>query len=179
MVSVREYSIWIIPPEPFNDRLTQVIARLSKQYSTLSFEPHVTLLGDLLLPEEDMVSKTSQLADLLRPFTLQLTTVSYLSEYFRCLFIKVEETEALMEANRKARTLFQREYDPRFMPHLSLLYGNFTPEKKEAIISEIGRSFQIPFEVRSLHVVLSSSNIVPESWRKLAQFPFIETSINF
>jgi 2'-5' RNA ligase len=172
MTGTKEYSLWIIPPGNVFERLTEVISRLSQHYSTPYFEPHVTLLGDLLLPEEEMLSKTAELTGLIRPFTLHLTTVSYLHEYFRCLFIKVAKTEEVMEINQKTRTLFKREHDPQFMPHLSLMYGNFTPKIKEDIISELQEDFQIAFEVKSIYVVLSSSNIVPESWRQLRQFPF-------
>jgi 2'-5' RNA ligase len=172
MTGTNEYSLWIVPPENISERLAEVISRLSQHYSTPYFEPHVTLLGDVMLPEAEVSLKTAQLASLIRPFRLQLTTVSYLSEYFRCLFINVKETEELIEANHKARTLFKREHDPKFRPHLSLMYGSFPLQTKEEIISEIGDEFQMAFEVKSIYVVLSSSNIAPESWRKLRQFPF-------
>ena len=172
MTTTQEYSIWILPPEPVFDRLTQIIAQISKQYSTPYFDPHVTLLGDLTLREEEMVATTQQLTNFLKPFTLTLTTAGYLNEYFKSLFITVEETEELMEAHQKARTLFNRAQDPKFFPHLSLMYGNFSPEIKEKILSEIGKDFQITFEVNDMYLTLCSSNIALKDWRKLVQFTF-------
>lgn len=172
MKNTKEYSLWIIPPKSISEGLAAVISRLSQQNSSPYFKPHITLLGDVTLLEEEMLSRTSKLTNLISPFRLKLTTVSYLREYFRCLFIKVEESEEIIEANQKARTLFNREHDPKFMPHLSLMYGDFSPEKKEEIISEIGNDFHMTFEVKSLHLVLSSSHIAPENWRTLRQFRF-------
>ena len=172
MANTKEYSLWLTPPTSISEELSAVISQLSQQHSTPYFEPHITLLGDLTLLEEEMLSRTSQLADLITPFKLKLTTVSYLQEYFRCLFIKVEESQEIIEANQKARTLFHRAHDPKFMPHLSLMYGDFSPEKKEKIILEIGNDFHMTFEVRSLELVLSSSHLALESWRTLQQFNF-------
>lgn len=170
MTHPKEYSLWIIPPEGIFEKLAAIISRLSKQHATPSFEPHVTLLGDISLPEEKVLSKTSELASLFSPFPLRLTTVGYLSAYFRSLFINVEKTEKIMEVQQKARTLFHRESDPAFFPHLSLMYGDFLAETKEGIISEIGADFHLTFEVSSIHLVLCSSNIVPDNWRKLRPF---------
>ncbi|GAK60296.1 2 3 cyclic phosphodiesterase [Candidatus Vecturithrix granuli] len=172
MTRIREYSIWILPPEPVFDRLAQIITQISKQYSTPSFEPHVTLLGNLSLLEQEVSSKTQQLANFLKPFTLHLTTAGLLNEYFRSLFINIEKTEELMEAHQKARTLFRSGREPEFFPHLSLMYGNFSREIKEKIIAEIGKDFQIRFEVKDMYVTLCSSNIALKDWRRLAQFTF-------
>lgn len=178
MTRIQEYSIWLLPPEPVFDRLAQIITQISQQYSTPSFEPHVTLIGNLSLHEEEMLAATQQLANFLKPFTLQLTTTGFLNEYFRSLFINVEKTEELMEAHQKARTLFSSNREPEFVPHLSLMYGNFSWEIKEKIIAEIGKDFYIRFEVKDMYVTLCSSNIALKDWRRFAQFPFQQNAKN-
>lgn len=172
MTSREEYSIWILPPEPVFDRLAQLITQISQRYSTPSFEPHVTLIGNLSLPEEEMLAATQRLANFLNPFTLQLTTAGFLNEYFRSLFITVEKTEELLGAHQKARTLFRSPQESKFFPHLSLMYGDFSHEIKEKIISNIGGNFYISFEVKDIYATLCSSNIALRDWRKLAQFTF-------
>jgi hypothetical protein len=57
-----------------------------------------------------------------------------------------------MEAHQKARTLFSSNREPEFVPHLSLMYGNFSWEIKEKIIAEIGKDFYIRFEVKDMYV---------------------------
>jgi 2'-5' RNA ligase len=117
-----------------------------------------------------MLYRTQQLANSIKPFIFELTTVSYLNEFFRCLFIKVDKTKEIMEANQKARSIFDREQEPIFSPHLSLMYGNFPSVMKEEIINKIGGDFHIRFEAKSIYLVLSSSNVEPKNWKRLRQF---------
>ena len=93
-------------------KLAHLISQLSQRYSTPNFQPHVTLIGNLVGPEGDILSKASQVATLIRPYRIRLTRVGYLDEYFRCLFIRVEETEEVTNANLTAREIFNQPLDP-------------------------------------------------------------------
>ena len=169
MTRSKGYSLWFMPCGEVRELLAQTILRLSKEHSTPRFEPHVTLLGELLLSEEETLSQTLRLSSLIRPQGIRLGPVDYLDEYFRCLFVRVEETEAIMNANASARTLFNCHQDPRYIPHLSLLYGRLAPDVKQRIIASIGRRFDLSFEVRSIHVIYGSGE--PKNWYRIREFP--------
>lgn len=66
------------------------------------------------------------------------------------MVIWVEETDDVMKANIRARKIFDRQNDPKYLPHLSLVYGNFSSSKKEEILSKIGRDFTTSFQVNRL-----------------------------
>ncbi len=161
-------SLWLQPSGELYTELSTTISQLSKQYATPVFPPHVTLLGDLIGDEKEIISQAQQLASRLRPFQVTLTTVDYLDVYFRCLFLRAEETPALLQANRAARSIFHREQDPKFMPHLSLLYGNFAVETKKQMIESIGQDFNKTFSVNSLHLL--STNGEPKDWYEVKEF---------
>ena len=55
------------------------------------------------------------------------------------------------------------------MPHLSLMYGDFTPQIKEKIITEIGKKIPISFDVDNIH--LFSTDSKPKNWRRIKKFP--------
>ena len=74
-----------------------------------------------------------------------------------------------MRANKVARNTFKME-DTEYMPHLSLMYGNVSTDKKKKIISEINREFNLSFEVKSIHLV--STDGEPEEWYRIKEFPF-------
>jgi len=133
------YSIWLMPTEDIYNRLNSFISQLSKKYNTPNFEPHVTLIGEVLGSEEEILSKTSQLASVVRPYKIELGKIEYFNAYFRCLFLRAKQTVEVMNANLKARKLFGRQNELKYMPHLSLMYGNFSSQTKERIIAEIGR----------------------------------------
>ncbi len=139
MSTITYHSIWLMPSGKINDELSRLISQLSQQYAAPVFPPHVTLLGELTGAEKELAAQTRQLAAGLQPFQVNLTVVDVLDAYFRCLFLRAEETPALLAANRQARQLFKREQDPKFMPHLSLLYGDFDRATKDRII-EIHRT---------------------------------------
>ncbi|MDI6602625.1 MAG: 2'-5' RNA ligase family protein [Patescibacteria group bacterium] len=150
------------------NKLANLITKLSKQYGSPKFEPHVTLLANISGAEKDIIFKTSQLAILINSFKIRLTKVEYRNEYFKCLFIKVEETKDIINANLKAREIFNREWDSEYIPHLSLMYGDFLPEIKEKIIKEIGKKFDIIFAVNSIHLFTAEGR--PEDWQRIKEF---------
>lgn len=156
-------SIWLMPTGRVYDELSVTISQLSNQYSTPSFPPHVTLVEGLTGNERELSSTTEQLASRIRPFEIALSTIDYLDEYFRCLFLRIEESPALLEANRAARMIFHQERDPGFVPHLSLMYGNLDLQTKRQIVQIIGTDFKRTFPVESLH--LYSTNGEPKDWR--------------
>ncbi len=163
------YSLWLVPEGAVYESLSRLISRLAGRHSAFVFEPHVTLLGQLPGTEEEILSKTAQSAAALRPHEIKLTTVDYLDEFFRCLFIRAEESDWILDANKKAREIFGRTNDPPFMPHLSLMYRNLSPEAKQRIIAEIGPRMDLTFRIASLHVVATEGD--PREWRRAGEFP--------
>ena len=163
------YSIWLIPSGDVYQKLAEIISQLSDKYSAPNFEPHVTLIGDLLGAKEEIISKTTKLAGSLKPFEIKLKRVDYLDEYFKCLFVRAEKTKELIQANNLAKEIFNRKFDPEFMPHLSLLYGDFIPEIKEKILGDLGREFNIDFEVKSIHLFSTTGEV--KDWHRIKEFP--------
>jgi 2'-5' RNA ligase len=157
-----------MPGGEIRQRLAGAIFDLSRKYAAPAFEPHVTLVGGIAGPGREVASKMRGLAKRIPPFTVRLTAVDGLDEYFRCLFVRVATTHPIMTANKAAREIFGLEQQPAFMPHLSLLYGNLPTSLKERIIASLGRQFALEFKVNSLHLYLTKSE--PASWRRVASF---------
>ncbi|MBU2577814.1 2'-5' RNA ligase family protein [Patescibacteria group bacterium] len=171
MTKAEGYSIWLIPSGDVYQELAKIISQLSEKYSTPNFEPHVTLIGagELVGTEEEMLSKTSKLTDLLRPFKIKLIKADYFDEYFRCVFIRAEKTKEITEVNNIARATFNLKLDPEYMPHFSLMYGDINPETKEKILADLGKEFDISFEVNSLHLFSTTGEV--NDWHKVKEFP--------
>jgi len=172
MTTATGYSIWLMPEGEIYSRLENLISKLSKKYKTPKFKPHLTLIGEIQDSKEDIMHKTSNLARAISPYDIILSGVSYLDEYFRSLFIKAKQTDELLKSNLVARSMFNRENDQKYIPHLSLMYGNLTSKTKETIIFEIGREFNFTFRVKSIH--LYSTNGQVNDWFKIKEFPVRE-----
>lgn len=150
------------------DRLSRILQRLSTRYGAPKFSPHVTLLGGCVGPRRELIRQSACVAAALRPFALRLEEINFLDEYFRCLFVRAALTEPLRKAHLAARQAFGRRRKPAFMPHLSLLYGNFPRSLKEGVMAELGLRLDLQFKVRSLHLYRTHGE--PRHWQRVASF---------
>jgi 2'-5' RNA ligase len=149
-------------------RLRGVILELSREYSTPAFEPHVTLLGRIVGSRREVLAKSGELARRMRPLVVKLGVLDGLDEYYRCLFVRAAKTWPLMEAHRAARQIFNLKERPAYMPHLSLMYGNFRARLKEEMIRKLGGRLDLSFEVRSFHLYSTAGQ--PRAWRQVKDF---------
>lgn len=159
------YSLWLLPVGKTRDDLQRIIADFSRKYSTPRFEPHVTLIGEIQAPAPVVKSQTENLATLLEPFKIRLREVAYLDRYFRCVFIKAEKTNALIDAHSKACAVLDHGDDEDYMPHLSLVYGNLAPSTKRRVVQEIENVLLVDFEVKDIHLYNTGGQ--PEAWHRI------------
>lgn len=167
------YSLWLEPSGKVGFRLQERIKKLSEKYDTPMFAPHVTLLGGLKASKTELISLVDTLAHTLQPFELTLTTVDRRSRYYQALFIHVEKTKALMSLRKTAERFFNTSNNEDYMPHLSLLYGDFSPQQKELMLNDAGREFYLNFSVKTL--VLMQTNGSPKHWVKIYTAIFGDT----
>jgi 2'-5' RNA ligase len=119
-------------------------------------------------PRRELICKCARVAAALRPFAIRLEEIDFRDEYFRCLFVHAALAEPLRKAHQVARQVFGHTREPSFMPHLSLLYGNFPLSLKEAVIAEMGPRLDVQIKVRSLYLYRTHGE--PRHWRRVASF---------
>jgi 2'-5' RNA ligase len=165
------YALSIIPPQDVYDKLKSIVDDLSDRYNEPKFKPHITLVSEIRKPEGHMMEKCEELASQLKPFRVKLSKLGYLNRYYQCVFLLAEKSPELMEANQKAKKMFELP-DKEYMPHISLLYGDkYTEQTKQKIIDEIGE-LSVEFEVDSFHLDHSSDEIPIEDWQWVKEFRF-------
>ena len=164
----QRHSLWLMPEGEVYERLTLILHRLSVRLNAPEFSPHVTLLGGCVGERRELIRRSAQVAAALRPFAIRLEGIDFRDEYFRSLFVHAVLTEPLRKAHQAACQAFGRRREPAFMPHLSLLYGNFPQSLKEGLIAEIGPRLDVQFKVRSLHLYQTRGE--PRRWRQVARF---------
>ncbi len=145
------YSIWLMPEGELKKRVYSIIKEHHEKYGSPLFEPHITLIGSFGGDEQELKNKTKILASKLKPFTVTLDKVSYLDEFFRSLFFTVKKTPDFLEARKKALKVFGLPQE-KYLPHMSLIYGNFDAEDKKETSKKIGK-FSGGFEVRKIYLV--------------------------
>lgn len=161
------YAIWLMPEEPMFSLLAGEISRLSQEHSTPPFDPHVTLLGGITLPEEKALAGSVSLAGLLKPFRMELGTIGYLDEYFRCLFVRVLSDDAITKAHQAACKAFGLPDTP-YMPHVSLAYGKLRLNAKKRIAEGLGSLSGRMVDTRRLMLYRVSGPL--HEWKRVERF---------
>src|SRR5262249_19115912 len=136
-------------------------------HSAPAFPAHVTLIGGVELPEDEVVVRSEALARALSPLSVRFADTGGFDEYFRALFVRVELTAELLGANARARAVFGRHGDPPFFPHLSLWYGRAAAAERARLVAAIGPVVD-GFEARRLSLVRTRGPV--EQWRPLGWF---------
>ena len=126
------YSIWFMPGHNVYDILNTLIIDIAKKYTNITFKPHVTLLGSFLGQENDLKEKSKKIAKEISPFIINFGEITYLDEFFRCLFIKIKTDHIFNNARSIAVNNFSFN-DINFIPHLSLAYGLLDKMSKKEI----------------------------------------------
>jgi 2'-5' RNA ligase len=161
------YALWLTPKEPGYSLLAGEIYRLSQEHSTPRFDPHITLLSRIALPEEIALAKSATLKRILKPFRIELGEIGYHDEYFRCLFVTVFADSSISRARQAACRVFARQNTP-YMPHLSLVYGKLPVEIKRRIATGLRSLSGRAFRVRRLTLHLVSGPV--RQWKCIKAF---------
>ena len=129
------HSLWMCPSGAAKDAYQEIVADAARELDTFEFIPHITLVAAVMTSPQDVVERTKRLASMLAPYTFELDSVSHKDKFFQSVFVKMKQSPDVMHANQVARQFFpERQSDPEYMPHLSLLYGNFSVQQKEESI---------------------------------------------
>lgn len=168
-MAIRKYSLWFMPTGIVEQKFSQLIARLAEDYAAPKFPPHITLLGSIEAGEEEMISRSQELASLIHPFPVKLIDIAHTDYYYRALFARVEPSAELLAAYQRALEIFPDSHRADYMPHLSLIYGDFFLETKKEMIEKIGASFLDEFEVDTLHLYLTEGAV--STWESKGTFP--------
>ena len=162
------YALWIKPSGEIFEALFRMIRKLADDLATVVFEPHMTLLANLDGSEQEITRRSDELAGRIKRFRVFLTEPSYRDEYFRCLFMRVEETPSVMSANALAARIFKRPKEI-YEPHVSLVYGDLPEERKKLIIRGLPENAETDFEAKTIYLIKADSSH-PRDWHELAAF---------
>ena len=160
------YSLWFMPCKEQNIILENKIETLANQYGGPKFVPHITLLGGFVDDESILLKKTEDLSKKIRSFEIILDQVRYLNEFFRSLFIEIKFSKEL----KSVRSTAEKEFgwkDKNFIPHLSLMYGNYSNKIKTNIIKKMG---VLPKVVTVNKIYLAHNDEINFKWKVIEGF---------
>ena len=166
------YALWLLPEPERETSLSQLIDRLSEEYGGPRFDPHLTLLGNLEGDEETLIARTSQLVARLKQFTLRTKSIECREDFYKSLFITIEASSALESARHSAEhlfnhVLFNHVVETVYMPHLSLIYGRQSEQKKESLAKGLIEEILFEFVVDRIRLVAAFGPV--DKWKSVTE----------
>lgn len=173
-------SLWMCPKGFAEESFGEIIRESAKQFGTSDFIPHVTLLG--ALEGNHLLQKTRELGRRISPYELQVENVSEGNAYFQSIFMKMKTTPQVMQANAIARQIFgDRSSNTDYMPHLSLVYGDFETDEKKKMVEFIEQKMKkanapTSFLVDSIQIWSTEGNV--EDWHMVESVPLTGSCVS-
>ncbi|HKN86702.1 MAG TPA: 2'-5' RNA ligase family protein [Nitrospiraceae bacterium] len=160
------YHLWLKPSSRASDQFAGVIQQFALELDAPTFDPHITLLGNVNGSEAQHVASSNELARRLRPFPINVSGPAFGENYFHCVFLVAEMTPPLLHAHALACQIFHQERNSHYLPHLSLVYGRYSESRKKDIIAKLPASLYHPFEATHLSLIRAGSED-PKDWREV------------
>ena len=160
-----KYSIWLLPEKDSRSRFRDIILRLSKKLKAPGFHPHCTLYGRLDIPIGKIIPVASYLSKSIDQFSTIVKKLKTGRTKWKSLYLTIEKKEEMEKSYNYCKKLFLSSRNYLFDPHISIAYGNFTPEKLHYATKGIDIPKHLSFS--SIAVVRTGENI--EEWEVVFQ----------
>lgn len=154
--------LWLLPDPDSKERLKKIINRLSDQFSSPKFEPHITLGTVPSLPLDSIKSKMAELVRDEFSFKTFLCPAECGEPSFQRFTSEVKPVDHFLNLSIKTDRLFEGKNGKRKNFHVSLLYGQTDCEMLHNYISE--SQIRIPNHVYVQKIALVSISGSPEEW---------------
>ena len=158
-------SIWLMPTSEWLSVFQEVIGRISGEFQTERFEPHLTVLGDIAAEADELRDVVTTLAAGFPPSDLIVVGVEGMDLHFRALYLRMVDHPWFDRLCSQAAAIVNRPFTASPYPHLSLAYGRIRADLKRELSEDLRRRFrdvQVPFD--GLALVRASSCIPVGQW---------------
>jgi len=139
------YAIWFLFEKNDQEYFSQIISKLSNQYGSPIFTPHVTVYGliDTELEELDEIILDS--INGIHSFNIEKNILSFSDDFWKTLFVEFNSNDEMQEINKNLTQHLSKFATYELKPHASLIYKEMSTEEKQRLSDtlEIKNSFKI------------------------------------
>lgn len=129
-MTVEIRSLWLMPCPEDEAFVASLIGELATRFGTPNFTPHLTLRGDTNATSEHLHDDARAAAAASQPFAEPIAGIETTQAFFRAFYLRFAVSAQLLGLKQR----LDAQETERFMPHVSLLYGNL-PEMVKAPVS--------------------------------------------
>src|SRR5258708_35721734 len=175
MSNLDVYSVWFMPEESLYSQFSDMITVKASELNSPVFEPHVTIISDYSGSQENAIKFATQaVSKLSSSIKIKLTGLTFGKSFYQCVFFKVLFTAELSSFVTNTREIYGHDTTKLYMPHLSLVYGDFDTAIKLSIISNWGititsSNIEMSFSPSFLAVYRTGGS--PTNWQMIERIP--------
>ena len=175
-----DYSLWLVPSSPESETTTKIIHELIEaEPDSPAFEPHITLLHpvDISTPIESITTTLQNIAQSLdlraKPLWLNLKPAQRGTFYYQSVLAPVEANETLTALRSACEDAFEWKGDKPYFPHLSLLYGDISTERREELAKTVQDGQSLPGMVTIEEILVVDCTGTTKDWKTVASVPLL------
>ena len=139
------YAVLLLFEKNDKEYLSQIISKLSNQYGSQFFTPHVTVYGlvDTSLEVLDEIILDS--INGIKSFNIEKNTISFSKDFWKTLFIEFNSNASMVKINKNLTKHLSEFAKYELKPHASFIYKEMNLEEKQRLSDthEIKNSFKI------------------------------------
>jgi hypothetical protein len=164
-------SLWLLARDEQQRALARLVEDLAPQHEGHVFEPHVTIQGDLALPEPDALALLRELAMAAPLQSWPVHGVESTAHYFRSLYLRLDAGPAFDALRRRSAERCGTDAGLSPYAHLSLAYGP-TRGDAAALRERLERDWRgRPLAFDRLVLARSGQAVAIADWRVLHELP--------
>ena len=134
---MNDYCYWLLPSKEDKNYLQKIVTELAKNHKAIPFIPHVTLYPIQGIPKEKSISILQESIKDISPFHICTDRVFYSKDFFKTVFIEFTMNEQLRLIHKRLQNTLHKVPHYKLNPHISLLYKDYSIEKKQEIAESI------------------------------------------
>jgi 2'-5' RNA ligase len=154
------HSIWLMPDDNDLALLQAIVERLSDEFGTPRFCPHLTLVEDMERTGAELSRLLSEHFANEQAFRGTIRGILGLPMFFRSLYASFAPEGSLLSLKTRSINVFSKGDIASFMPHISLAYG-FTDLQR----SQVANALEKELHGRVIHfdsiAVVASAQAIP------------------
>lgn len=94
------YSVWALPSEDVRERLKKLMGGLRSEFGGPQFEPHVTVVGAIMLTEDEARDKFRKGCEGVKAYNVTVEKVGTGTFFYQCVYLLLHSTN---EVKKKLR----------------------------------------------------------------------------
>ncbi len=161
------YCLWLGLAKETRREINAWIIRCAERYDTPVFPPHITLNCCKSAIETVVCDAARDIAERTSPFSAKFKRLRSGKKFFQCVFIELKLQSPLAGVYNLSCELLSQTAT-HYMPHISLIYGNFPKKSKREMIGEIVLSTK-DFQINTIQVMEMGDTRLhnPLQWREV------------